>query len=255
MPSSGSHEPGNNLLAALRPSDRAIIDPLLQDWQAEAGTILYEKGDSVRYAYFPRGHSLVSHLVVLEEGRTAETAMIGREGALGGIVSQGHVPAFARADVRLGGMFYRIALTDLEEAKASSLTLRHLFARYADCLMAQIFQSVACSAMHSIEQRTAKWLIAATGRSGEQSLPITQEELAAMLGVGRSYISRTLGGLKARNIITLARGRLTVIDPKALHGLECECNATVCGHFEEVLAGVYPEANGHGKAWGKSAAV
>src|SRR5690606_28034070 len=130
------------------------------------GTVLHEPGENVRFAYFPRGASLISYLVILNDGRAIETGLVGREGAVGGIVSQGRLPAYSRAEVQLGGAFYRIDLHHLEEAKARSLTLRYLFARYADCLMAQIFQSVACNAAHSIEQRTAKWLLAAVERTG-----------------------------------------------------------------------------------------
>lgn len=231
----------NSLLNGLRRSDRAIINQHLHEWSGTAGTVIYEKGDSVRYAYFPRRRSLVSHMVVLEDGRSSETALVGREGALGGIVSQGHVPAFARAEVRFGGDFYRVELKELEQAKSQSRTLNHLFARYADCMMAQIFQSVACGAMHSIEQRTARWLVSAMHRTGEDTFPLTQDELAGMIGVGRSYISRTLGGLKQRGIISLSRGRLTVEDPEALKSLQCECNEAIGQHYEDVLSGVYPD--------------
>src|SRR5206468_5383402 len=143
-----------------------------------------------------RGSSLISYLVILRDGRAIETALIGREGAVGGMVSQGRLPAFSRAEVQLGGPFFRIDLHDLEDAKSRSMTLRHLFARYADCLMAQVFQSVACNAAHSIEQRTAKWLLAAIERTGAPDVALTQEQLAAMLGVGRSYLSRVIRDLK-----------------------------------------------------------
>src|SRR5205085_7400606 len=117
--------------------------------------------DVVRQVYFPCGSSMISYLVVLEDGRAIETALIGREGAAGGIVSQGHLPAYARAEVQFPGTFIRIDLARLEDAKARSAALRNLFARYADCLVAQVFQAVACNAAHTIEQRTARWLIAA----------------------------------------------------------------------------------------------
>lgn len=143
---------GNNLLRALRKEDWDILEPLLEEWSATTGAVLHEPGDTVRFAYFPRGSSLISYFVVLSDGRAVETALIGREGAAGGIVSQGRLPAFTRAEVQVGGPFYRIELNSLEDAKNRSPTLRHLFARYADCLMAQIFQAVACNAVHSLDR-------------------------------------------------------------------------------------------------------
>jgi CRP-like cAMP-binding protein len=128
----------------------------------------------------------------------------------------------------------------LEDAKMHSLSLRHLFARYADCMVAQIFQAVACNAAHTIEQRTAKWLNAAIVRTAEHEVPLTQEQLAAMLGVGRSYISRVIRSLKERGILDTKRGRLCVRDEAALNALSCHCNESVKKHFDEVLSGVYP---------------
>jgi CRP-like cAMP-binding protein len=142
--------------------------------------------------------------------------------------------------VQFSGMFLRMESAALEEAKMRSLTLRHLFARYADCMVAQIFQAVACNGAHTIEQRTAKWLQAALVRTGTDEVPLTQEQLAAMLGVGRSYISRVIRSLKQKGVLETKRGRLRVRDLDALNNLACRCNDAVKRHFEEVLSGVYP---------------
>lgn len=224
----------------MRVDDFRLLDPWLVEWHGDRGLILYEPGDTVRHVYFPCGPSLISYLVVLDDGRAIETALIGREGAAGGVVSQGRLPAYGRAEVQFPGAFLRIELAKLEELKLKSITLRHLFARYADCLMANIFQAVACNAAHTIEQRTAKWLIAAMERTGDHVIPVTQEQLSAMLGVGRSYISRVIQTLKASALLETRRGTLIVSDFKGLHNLACGCNAAVRRHFEEVLSGVYP---------------
>ncbi len=231
---------GNNLLRALRPEDLAMLEPLLQDWHADAGTVLYEPGDNVQCAYFPCGPSLVSFIVVLDDGRAVETALIGREGAVGGIVSQGRLPAYARAVVQFPGPFLRIQAADLERAKSSSPSLRHLFARYADCVLAQVFQSVACNAAHSIEQRTVKWLMAAIDRTGDHDIPLTQEQLAGMMGVGRSYVSRVIQSLKGRDVLETRRGGVRVKNFDELGSLSCGCNDALRRHFDQVLAGVYP---------------
>jgi CRP-like cAMP-binding protein len=237
---------GNNLLAALRRDDAVLLSPLVQELSLRAQTVLYDPGDSVRFVYFPCGRSLVSFVVPLQDGRAVETALVGREGAVGGIVSQGQLAAFSRAIVLVGGPFLRLETAQLEQAKQSSPTLRHLFARYADCLLAQVFQSVACNAAHTIEQRTAKWLLAALDRTGGADVPLTQEQLASILGVGRSYISRVLQTLKVEGALTTRRGGLKVQDVGVLQRLTCNCDEAVRAHFERVLNGVYPNGEGAG---------
>ena len=116
---------GNNLLRALRLDDWNILAPKLEAWSAPTGAVLHEPGDTVRFAYFPRDASLISYLVVLQDGRAIETALVGREGAVGGFVSQGHLPAYTRAEVQLGGAFFRIDLRELEVRNLLALRGRH----------------------------------------------------------------------------------------------------------------------------------
>jgi len=116
-----------------------------------------------------------------------------------------------------------------------------VFARYADCLMAQMFQSTACNAIHTIEQRTAKWIISALERvGGDNVVPLTHEQLATLLGVGRSYTSRVIQIFKAEGLLETRRGSILVRNREALERRACLCNETVKNHFEEVLRGVYP---------------
>lgn len=230
----------NNLLRALRPGDARLIASVLKEVPLDAGTVLYEPGDIVRTVYFPTDRAMVSFVVPLADGRAVETALIGREGAVGGIVSNGQLPAFSRCVVQYPGAFYTLKSSQLERLKRQSPSLGNLFSRYADCVVAQTFQSVACNAAHSIEARTAKWLLSAMDRTGEDEFPLTQEQLAGMLGVGRSYISRVIGSLKERGILETRRRRVRVSDMDALKRLSCDCNHQVRAHFDEVLSGVYP---------------
>jgi hypothetical protein len=131
--------------------------------------------------------------------------LIGREGAVGGIVSAGHLPAYCRIVVKYSEPLVRMRVDKLEEAKAKSASLRHLFSRYADCLLAQMFQSSACNAIHSIEQRAAKWIVAAMERTGNSVVPLKHEQLATMLGVGHSYTSRVIQTFKADGILDTRR--------------------------------------------------
>src|ERR1700682_5718105 len=194
--------PYNNLLRRLSASDFALITPHLAHEEAEAGNLLYNPGDDVDTVHFPCGPSLASYMVSNEDGREVETILVGREGAVGGIVSQGYLPAYTRIVVKFGGPFVRLHVGKLDAAKTKARTLRNVFARYADCMLAQIFQSTACNAIHSIEQRTAKWIMSAMERTnGEDVVPLTHEQLATLLGVGRSYTSRVIQIFKAEGVL------------------------------------------------------
>jgi DNA-binding transcriptional regulator YhcF (GntR family) len=238
--------PYNNLLRRLNATDYALIEPHLAPGDSGANDLLYNPGDDVDVVHFPCGPSLASYLVGNEDGRDVETILIGREGAVGGIVSHGYLPAYTRIYVKFGGPFVRLPISRLEAAKAKSASLRNIFARYADCMLAQMFQSTACNAVHSIEQRTAKWIISAMERTEGDSVPLTHEQLATLLGVGRSYASRVIQTFKAESILETRRGSIVVRNREALQLRACLCNEAVKTHFEEVLRGVYPtEENGN----------
>jgi hypothetical protein len=237
----GSERPHNNLLRRLSADDFALLSPHLVHEESKSNDLLYNPGDDVDTVHFPCGASLVSYLVPNEDGRDVEAILVGREGAVGGIVSLGYLPAYTRITVKFGGPFVRLSIAKLDAAKTSSASLRNVFARYADCLLAQMFQSTACNAIHSIEQRTAKWIISAMERTnGENIVPLTHEQLATLLGVGRSYASRVIQIFKAEGILETRRGSILVRNREALQMRACLCNEAVINHFEEVLRGVYP---------------
>jgi hypothetical protein len=234
--------PFNNLLRRLSDADFALIEPCLVSTDAAPNDLLYSPGDDVETVHFPCGPSLVSYMVTNEDGRDVETILIGREGAVGGIVSQGYLPAYTRITVKFAGPFVRLPVSKLDAAKLKSRTMSNVFARYADCMLAQIFQSTACNAIHSIEQRTAKWIISAMDRTeGDEVVPLTHEQLATLLGVGRSYTSRVIQSFKAEGTLETRRGSILVRNPDALRLRSCKCNEAVKTHFEEVLRGVYPD--------------
>jgi Crp-like helix-turn-helix domain len=232
----------NNLLVALKPTDFALLQPHLRALRLNKDEVLYEPGDEVHHVYFPLDPTLIAFRVVLEDGRAVETALVGREGAICGVVSQGRLPAYSRSVVLHEGPALRVGVEQLEAAKLKSLTIRHLFARYSDCVMAQVFQSVACNATHSVEQRAAKWLVAATERISDSRVPLTQEQFAVMLGVGRSYVSRVVGSFREKKLIGGERGAIVILDIDGLRATACQCQDSVRRHFDEVLKGVYPDS-------------
>jgi hypothetical protein len=166
--------------------------------------------------HFPCGPSVAAFVIAIEDGREFDAALIGREGAAGGIVSHGSLPAFSRITVRFAGPFARLPVARLEAAKARSRTLAGLFARYADCLLALILQLTACNATHSIEQRAAKWMIAAAERTGLERVPLTHEQLGMLLGVGRSYASRVVQKFKAARLVETRRKAFLVKNAEGL---------------------------------------
>ena len=239
----GIDRPNNNLLRRLNAGDFALLAPHLAPERTEANELLYNPGDDVDIVHFPCGPSLASYLVPNEDGRDVETILVGREGAVGGIVSLGYLPAYTRIIVKFAGPFVRLPIGKLDAAKTTSISLRNVFARYADCMLAQMFQSTACNAIHSIEQRTAKWIISAMERAdGDNIVPLTHEQLATLLGVGRSYASRVIQTFKAEGVLETRRGSILIRNREALQMRACLCNETVKNHFEEVLRGVYPAA-------------
>jgi Crp-like helix-turn-helix protein len=233
--------PYNNLLRRLDRADFALIEPHLAQVQTRASDLLYNPGANVETVYFPCGPCLVSYVVPNEDGRDVEAILVGREGAVGGIVSHGFLPAYTRICVKFAGPCVRLPVSKLEAAKSRSISMRNIFARYADCMLAQIFQSTACNAVHSIEQRTAKWIVSAMERTeGNDTVPLTHEQLATLLGVGRSYASRVIQTFKAEGVLETRRGSIVVRNRDALQLRACLCNESVKTHFEEVLRGVYP---------------
>lgn len=231
----------NMLLATLNDDDRRRLMPDMLVFDLKAKHVLQPSGDEVVDTWFPCGSAMAAFCIATHDNTLAvEVALVGREGAIGGIVSNGHVPAYATAQVRFGGRFLRIKTAALEQAKLDSIALRHWFARYSDCLLAQVFQTAACNATHTISQRTAKWLIAAMSRTGSAEFSMTQEQLAEMLGVGRTFVTRVVKKLRDEGTIATRRGVFTVKDEGLLRQKACGCSTAIENHFDTVLHGIYP---------------
>lgn len=227
--------PQNSLLQSLSSKDFKTLQPHLDQLEVQSGQTLYHHGDIVESLYFPCGPTLLSYAVAVDEDREIDAVLIGREGVAGGVVAGGSIASYCRVGVKIRGPIVRLSAHRLEEAEPQSNPLRQLFARYADCLVAQICQSTACNAAHSIEQRAAKWIIDLIEHTGTEQVLLTHEELAVILGVGRSYASRVLQGFRAEGILDTGRGTVTVRDIGLLHRKSCQCNRWVKKHFLEVL--------------------
>ena len=233
---------GNRLLGRLPESELIRLASGLERVALSPGRVLFEPGDDVTHAHFPLPGTVVSLLAVLADGRVTESAAIGCEGAVGVIISGGEKPAFARAVVQVPGAALRLEAAQLEQAKLDSAAVRDVISRYADSLLAQVLQSVACNALHGVESRIARWLLMLQDRCFAAELPLTQEFLADQLGVRRTTVTRAMAELEAAGAIRHSRGRVLVVSRPRLERACCECYRAVRDHFERVAPGLYPTA-------------
>jgi CRP-like cAMP-binding protein len=225
----------NRLLEALSAVDFDLIQKHLRPTALAAGQVLFEPGDDIVASYFPCEGAVTAIMIVTEDGKYIEAATIGREGAIGGIVSHGHKPAFGRGVVQIAGQALRLSSDQLEEAKRKSPRIADLFARYADFLIAQVMQLSACNGLHSVEQRLCRMLVMAHDRTGEQELDFTQQTLADSLGVQRTTITAVVKELEERGVVRTRRGHIQLADRAAVERCACSCYRSLDEHFGRLL--------------------
>ena len=232
---------GNRLLATFSREARALLEPFGTMVELDTGDVVLERGAQVRSSLFPVGPTMISMVVELTGGRSIEVASIGNGGAVGGIISCGHAPAFSRAEVLVAGSAFRVPMDALEDAKKRSPFISNLFCRYADYLLSTVMQSVACNAFHSIPERAARWLLHVQDRAGDR-IELTQEALAALLGVQRTTVNAVIKELSSEALITTSRGTVRVIDRAGLKRRACECYQRLQEHYADVIG-----TSGHGR--------
>ena len=225
---------GNRLLSTFSREARALVEPFGKTVELTAGDIVLNRGDQVEASLFPIGPTMISLAVELSGGRTIEVASIGLRGAVGGIISCGQAPTFAHAKVLVGGPAFRVPMKALEDAKRRSTFIGNIFCRFSDYLLAQVMQSVACNAFHSIPERAARWLLHAQDRAGDR-IELTQEALAGLLGVQRTTVNAVVRELLDDNLISTGRGVIRVTDRAGLKRRACECYERLEEHFGSVI--------------------
>ncbi|MFL6742522.1 MAG: Crp/Fnr family transcriptional regulator [Sphingomicrobium sp.] len=233
---------GNHLLATFADEARALIEPHGSVIELQTGDVALSRGEQVLASLFPYGSTMISMAVELTTDRSVEVALIGRRGAVGGIISCGQAPAFTRALVLVGGPALRVPMAALEEAKQRSPFIANLFCRFSDYLLSQVMQSVACNAYHSIPERTARWLLHAQDRTGDR-IELTQQALAGLLGVQRTTVNAVVQSLEREGLIATGRGVIRVEDRAGLVSRSCECYRRLEDHFTSVIG-----ASGRGGA-------
>lgn len=238
------HDDENRLLKALPAEDFALLKPHLQPAALLRGDVLFEAVDDIEHVYFPQS-GVVSLVTLMRDGSSVEAGTIGREGGVGMIVGAGSRQAATRGVVQIPGRARRIEVARFRAALDRSAALRDLVHRYTEALLAQVLQSVACNALHSVEQRFCRWLLTCRDRTGSDVIPLTQEAVAEMLGVQRTTVTAAARALQDQGLIRYRRGLIECVDVAGLQETSCECYQVVRARFEQLLPLTYkdtPEA-------------
>jgi CRP-like cAMP-binding protein len=225
----------NRLLAALPDAEWERLLPHVEAVDMFLGNVLYESEDGLAHVYFPTT-SIVSLLSVLENGSTAEIAVVGYEGIVGVSVFMGGNSTRCRAIVQSAGQGYRLKAQLLMQEFNRAGPMLQLLLRYTQSLSNQMAQSAVCNRHHSLDQQLCRWLLLRLDRLHSNELLMTQELIAAMLGVRREGVTEAAGHLHHAGLIHYARGRITVLDREGLERRACECYAVAKKEFDRLVA-------------------
>lgn len=238
------HPTQNHLLAALPKAEYDQLATHLELVPMPLGEALYESGGIQLYAYFPTT-SIVSLLYILENGASAEIAIIGNEGVLGVSLFMGGETTTGRAVVQSEGYGYRLKAQHLKNEFNRGGHLLNLLLRYTQALITQMTQTAACNRHHSIEQQLSRWLLLSLDRLPTSSLLMTQELIANMLGVRREGVTEAAGKLQQAGLIKYSRGHIEVLDRPGLEKSVCECYRVVKLEFDRLLNDILPGEPAH----------
>ena len=198
------------------------------------GDVLYEPGVQLRYVYFP-STSIVSLLYVMENGASAEIAIVGNEGILGIALFMGGETTPSRAVVQSAGYGFRLNARVLKDEFGRFGAMAHLLLRYTQALITQMAQTAVCNRHHSVDEQLCRWLLLSLDRLSSNELVMTQELIANMLGVRREGVTEAAGKLQSAGLIRYRRGRITVLDRPGLEARSCECYQVVKNEFDRLL--------------------
>lgn len=230
----------NNLLAALPEPIRGRLFPHLELVEMPLGEVLYESGCQLHYVYFPTT-SIVSLLYVMEDGASAEIAVVGKEGILGVAIFMGGETTPSRAIVQSEGHGFRLRAQLLKDEFNRAGPMMHLLLRYTQALITQMSQTAVCNRHHSVHQQLCRWLLLSLDRLPSSKLTMTQELIANMLGVRREGVTEAAGKLQNAGLILYSRGQITILDRQGLEAQACECYQVVKKEFDRLLPDLMAE--------------
>lgn len=230
-----THETKRNRLLAARP-DAALARwlPHLELVDLPLGHVLYESGMTERHVYFPTS-AIVSLLYVMENGDSAEIAVVGNEGIVGVALFMGGNSTPSRAVIQSAGNGYRLSASLMKEEFDQAGPAMHLLLRYTQALITQMSQTAVCNRHHSLDQQLCRWLLLSLDRLPGNELVMTQELIANMLGVRREGVTEAALKLQRAGLIRYVRGRITVLDHASLEQASCECYAVVKKEYDRLL--------------------
>ncbi len=224
----------NRLIGALSAPDLKRIRPHLEPVDMPLGEVVYESGRELDFVYLPTS-SIVSLLYVLENGASAEIAVVGNEGVVGISIFMGGESTPSRAVVQSAGGAYRLPAEVMRNEFNRGGAMQHLMLRYTQSLIAQMAQTAVCNRHHSVDQQLCRWLLLSIDRLATPEIVMTQELIANMLGVRREGVTESAGRLQKAGVISYRRGRIQVLDRPRLETMSCECYEVVRRETERLL--------------------
>lgn len=229
---SGANVPvRNDILRALLNTEYKRLSPMLEQVDLKLGQIIYRADQRIDHVYFPES-AAVTMIDTVEDGRTVEVGIIGHEGMVGINIFLGCLVTPDKAIVQIAGSAMRMKTDDLRRELRFGSPLQRLLLRYTQSLLAVISQSVACSQHHTVAQRLSRWLLTMHDHAESNQFVMTQESIAAMLGVRRSGVTEAAGELQAAGLITYSRARISILDEAGLKKRSCECYRFIKKQFD-----------------------
>jgi CRP-like cAMP-binding protein len=224
----------NRLLASLPAADLELLLPHLKPFEMVQGDLLFDGGDPVNWVYFPHG-GVVSLVVGLGDGQMIEAAMVGRDGVVGGSAALDGKVALNRGIVQIEGIASILDVDILRRTAEQSARFCTTLIRHEQALFAQAQQSAACNASHTVEARLSRWLLRSRELAGNNTLGLTQEFVAQMLGVRRTSVSLVANTLQSAGLIRYSRGRIQITNLDGLRAASYECYGRVKAHYDRLL--------------------
>ena len=224
----------NQLIGRLPEGDFQRWLPHLEWVDMPLGHVMYESGRPLSHVYFPTT-AIVSLLYVMEDGASAEIAIVGKEGLVGIALFMGGETTPSRAVVQSAGQGWRLRARVMKDEFERLGPVMHLLLRYTQALITQMAQTAVCNRHHSLDQQLCRWLLLSLDRLGGNELVMTQELIANMLGVRREGVTEAALKLQRGGLISYARGHITVLDRPALEARTCECYAVVKKEYDRLL--------------------
>lgn len=224
----------NFVLRALCQADGERLAGEMRDVTLNSGEVLYEPDYPVEWVYFPQT-AVLSVVTVMADGRTVESDTVGCESVVGVLAALGASASTSRTFTQIPGVATRLSAVKLRHRADLSAHLRQLLVRHSLANLAQAHQSVACNALHGVNQRLCRWLLMSQDRTAKDAVELTHQFLATMVGVHRATITEALGVLAAAKVVRNGRGRIDILDRPRLENQACECYGAVQSNLERLI--------------------